>query len=132
MAALLLAACNGTGPIYPTSETLDNWVAAAGSLDPASDHAPVIRDRVVAFHLAPGERVSALRAGRRWGLQQNYLFGFDIRLDPANAPQKPVTLSRLSRLVPEGEASAQSLVSVELDARRGLRCWGAHAWRPLR
>lgn len=125
MAALLLAACNGMGPIYPTSDTLDDWVTAAASLDPASDHAPVFSDQVAVFQLAPGERMSALHAGRRWGLQQNYLFGFDIRLDPAQAPLRPVTLTRLSRLGPDGGAAgAQPLVSVELDARRGVSVLG--------
>lgn len=115
LAALLLAACtgNGIGPIYPVQDALYDWVKAPEATDPLSDRAPVIADPVVVFHLAPGDRRSALRAGHDWRLGHNYLFGFDIRLDRKSFSGQAVTLSRLLR---RGDPATE-IAAVQLDAR---------------
>ncbi len=111
-----LAACSDTGPVFPTPEHLENWVKSGESLDPRSDRAPTISDPVIRFRLARGERRSTLRTGDGWGLDQTYLMGFDVRLDPRHRPGRAVTLSRVLR---RGDP-ASTLVTIRLDPRHGL------------
>lgn len=120
LAAVCLAACSDTGPVYPTSDTLDPWVTSPASIDPQSDQPPIVSDQTVRFHLAPGQQRSSLRAGREWGTVQTYLYGFDLRLDPNSLGPVPLTLSRLQRL----GTPAADIVSVQLDRRRGLSVFG--------
>ncbi|WP_137699492.1 hypothetical protein [Marimonas lutisalis] len=120
MSVLLVTACADTGPVYPTSDTLDPWVIAPDSVTPGSDRAPHVAGERMIFRLAPGERRSSLSTGRDWGVWQNYLMGFDVRVAPGQAPAQPVTLARfLRRGDPETE-----LVAVMLDARRGITVLG--------
>lgn len=120
LAALVLAACSDTGPIFPTPEHLETWVTDPAAIDPGSDRPPQLADPVARFRLARGERLSALRAGRDWGTDQTYLFGFDIRAERAALDARPVTVSRFLR---RGDRPTP-LVSVQVDARHGVTVMG--------
>jgi len=120
LAALFVAACSETGPIAPTPEPLEAWVKIPETADPRSDRLPVLADPVVNFHLAQGQRRSALRTDRDFGLGQTYLLGFDIRLDRKFTPARPVAVSRFMR---QGKPETE-LVSVQLDARHGVTVMG--------
>lgn len=126
LAAICLTACNETGPVFPTSDSLDPWVTDPASLDPQSDQPPLISDQIVRFHLTPGQQRSSLRAGREWGTAQTYLFGFDLRLDPNALGPDPITLSRLQRL----GSPAADIVSIQLDRRRGISIFGRSCVAP--
>ncbi len=128
LAVGLLSACSEVGPVFPTSQNLDAWVTAPETVDPASDRAPNVAGQVVTFRLARGERRSALQTGREWGLEQSYLFGFDIRLDQTALPRKPMVISRFLRSgATQGETE---LFAVMLDSRRGLSVMGRTCIKP--
>lgn len=120
LVGLLAVACSDTGPIFPASLTLDDWVLAPASVDPRSDTAPQLTDRLASFGLGPGQGRSTLRAGHEWGVGQTYLLGFDIRVDPGAIGATPVTVSRLVR----GGKPETDLLSVRLDSRRGVTVLG--------
>jgi hypothetical protein len=125
IAAVLLSACSGTGPIYDVDPELYDWVKAPASIHPASDRAPEVDGPVVTFRLERSERHSTLRAAGEWGGQewcagQTYLFGFDVRLDPRTLSNEQVNLAQLSRT---GDPAAD-IVSVELSAARGVTVLG--------
>jgi hypothetical protein len=124
-AAILLAACSDTGPIYPLELAPYDWVRAPESVSPQSDRAPVITDPVVNFRLDRGEKQSTLRAkgefnNVEWRIGSTYLYGFDVRLDRRSLRNEHVLLSRLSR---EGNPAVE-IVAVHLDARGGVTVMG--------
>jgi hypothetical protein len=118
--AVFLAACGSTGPIFNVSDALYDWVKAPGAVTPGSDQDPVIADPVVIFRLDRGDRRSTLQTGESWRTTQTYLFGFDVRLDPRTLGGERLDLSRLYR----NGAPATELISVQLDARRGVTVLG--------
>ena len=122
----LLTACDGVGPVFPTSDALEGWVRAPGAVDPRSDRAPVLAGDTVRFHLRRGERRTALRAGREWGVRQTYLLGFDLRIEPQSLPRRPVDLTRLVRT---GGDEAE-IVAVALDRRNGVSVLGRRCIAP--
>lgn len=124
--ALLMVAtgCSETGPVFPTSDKLDAWVLAPETRDPRSDRAPEIAGERLRFVLARGERRVALATGGKWGVQETYLTGFDIRADPARIGGAPVVLSRLVRRAADGRGGEVTILDVTLDARRGVSVEG--------
>ena len=119
-AMLCLAGCGTTGPVFLLDDEVYEWVSATGSVDPLSDQAPLIEDPTVTFLLSPGQRRSALQTGDDWRIGQAYLFGFDVRLDPATLGPNPITISSLSRVT----APESVIASVSLDRRRGVTVFG--------
>jgi hypothetical protein len=120
LVAGLLAACDSTGPVFPVDDAPYDWVKAPQTIDQTSDIAPVIAEPVVSFRLDRGDRKSALTAAQDWRVGQTYLFGFDVRLDRNSLGRETVELSRLLR---KG-TPATEIVSVQLDARRGVTVMG--------
>lgn len=126
LAAGLLAACGGSGPVFRVEHNLYDWVIFPAAVDPASDQAPVITDPVVSFRLAAGQRRSALRAGEDWGLGQTRLFGFDIMADRAALGSGTVDISRLIRVGDPGNP----IVSAQLSAAHGVTVLGRSCIAP--
>lgn len=124
-AVLLLPSC-GNGPIFPVEDALYSWVTAPESIEPASDRAPEIRDDIVRFSLAPGERRSALRTAEDWRITQTRMTGFDVLVDPSALGKQQITLSRIYR---RGDPAAE-IVSVLLDADRGVTVLGRQCIAP--
>lgn len=121
LAAVLLSACGGTGPIFRVQDALYDWVTAPETIDMTSDQRPIFADPVVTFQLAPGDRRSVLQTGQDWRLGHNYLVGFDLRLDRKSLGNETVDLSRIYRT---GGDTATEIVSVSLDTRRGVTIMG--------
>ena len=120
LVALGLGACSDTGPVYLTAEALQDWVTAPGAVDPRSDRAPVVSEKVVGFTLTRGQRRSMLRAGDDWLVGQSYLFGFDFRADRKALGNRPVVVSRLVRK----DKPERVLAEVKADARNGVSVLG--------
>lgn len=121
-----LVSCGATGPVIHLQDKLPDWVFLPETVDRVSDNEPSMTDTVVTFQVPPGQRRSALQTAENWRIGQSYLFGFDIRLDPEVLSQRPVTVSRLSRVTkPQSE-----LVSVTLDPRQGVTVFGRSCIRP--
>lgn len=120
MTGLFLAACAGTGPIYPVEDELYDWVKSPDAIDPDSDQKPIVIEPVVNFLLQSGDRHSAIRTGEEWRVGQTFLLGFDVRLDPNALGQEKVDLARLTR---KGSPAIE-IASVQLDTQRGIMVFG--------
>lgn len=116
----MISACTATGPVYPVSDELYDWVKVPEAVDSGSDQPPVVADPLVTFHLSPGDRRSALQAPEDWHVGQTYLLGFDVRLDRTTLGTEKVTLSRFLR---QGKPQSE-IFSVQLDERRGVTVFG--------
>lgn len=117
-----LAACenNDTGPVYPVQDALYEWVFSPDAQDPKSQRAPDISDPVLTFQLNAGQRRSSMRFPGNFNLGQAKMVGFDIRVGRTRLPRRPITISRVRRVGPDGT----EILSVQLDAKRGVTLFG--------